>query len=237
MLEILFIAFLLLLFISPKTGLAGILGLWTTLQIHKAYKLRRSQPGDGRALLRLVLALQTINTLLSLALAAALASLVYFIIVENRLLFLFNLIFCFAVALRWFDFTFSLFQKRVAQQYPSLQYPENHGLFAICQGSSRPSGFGIGLAPVFYDAGYLSVTKGRLEFNGALTQQSYLLNDLRRIEKVSSDGFRIVPGKACGPYHAEILKFRLKYQFYPFKSRIERDRLIHQLTNPNEEPS
>ncbi|QPJ65555.1 MAG: hypothetical protein G3M78_09185 [Candidatus Nitrohelix vancouverensis] len=237
MLETLFIAFLLLLFISPKTGLAALLGLWTTFQLHRAYRLGRSQPREGRPLLRLSRSLRTINALLSLALAAALAGMVYFIILENRLLFVFNLMFCFAVALRWFDFTFSLFHKQVARKYPELRLPGESALFAICLAWSRPAGFGVGLSPVFFDAGYLHASKGRLEFNGALTRQSYLLVDLQRIEKLSSDGFRIVLAKPSGPCQTEILKFRLKYQFYPFKSRIERDRMIYQLTNPNEEPA
>jgi len=231
MLELLFIAYILLLFVFPMPALAVLLGLSIAWGLHRKYQLAKLQPPAGRGLLRLNVIASSLNLIASFAVALALAVMVYAVIFNFLYLFAFNFIFCFAVALRWFDFTHKMYRRAVLKLKPSLLPTGEECFFVTIKGLREGCGFGPGLVPICVDAGYLVVDDSRAIFEGVFTRLSFEAATLIRIEKKSSDKIRIVcPGQASGPA-ADAYLIALKDQFYPFKSRFRRDRIVSRLAS------
>ncbi|MFQ5715641.1 MAG: hypothetical protein ACE5GQ_00910, partial [Nitrospinales bacterium] len=90
MLEVFFVAYLLILFIFPLPALCGGAVAVIFFFIHKKYILIKLQPANGKQVVLLSAAASAVNFSASLLLSFALASLVSFFIYDFTYLFIFN---------------------------------------------------------------------------------------------------------------------------------------------------
>ncbi len=231
MLETLFILLVLCFFMIPRATLAFVLGIWTVYCVFRAAQLWSYQPHPGKLLLKIRAVSALFNLLLSAAMAFALSSMVNILILENGYLFIFNLVFCFFISLRWFDYSQAFYQFAVLKFY-NLEVPAvSSSAFVVCEGRKRDYGFGSVYLPIFFDAGFLYIEDNQFIFKGVLGEYCCRSCDLLEIIKRSSDCIRLIPQAGKCPLGSEILDFKFKDQFYPFKSRRDRDRIIDLLTD------
>ncbi|MFQ5671944.1 MAG: hypothetical protein ACE5G9_02540 [Nitrospinales bacterium] len=230
MLEFLFVVYLLILLIFPRFVLWGTLAVMGVFLIYRKYLLLKFQPAGGRKTIFLSAAASAANFLISLFLAFALAYLVNYWIFENTYLFLFNLIFSFAVSLRWFNFTHALYRHLILKQNANVRTSDPRSVFVTCLGFRKGIGWGLGLVPVFMDSGYLRWQDKTIVFDGVFLNHRFNGACASHVEKKSSEKIRIFLKDPIPALHTETLMVILKDQFYPFKSRDTRDRIFQEFS-------
>lgn len=224
MIELAAVLLILLLFAFPMPVLAASLGLFTTWNLYKKYETFRNQPHEGKKNLILGATLFLINFICSIALSITMAFAVYYLIFDSFYLFIFNFLFCSAISLRWFDFTHKLYRLFIFKLKPKGAFTTFH--FAICQGFRE--GEGLGLTPVYTDAGTLSLENNQLIFKGVFREESFNPANISHVEKKSSEKIKI-RSKPNRLKNAEVFLITLKEKFYPFKSREDRDKIFKKL--------
>lgn len=241
MLEALIVIFIFLVFLFPFKSLAILLGAGTTLFFYRGRTLSNNQPKKGKPLIWYSSITTLANFFLSLLVGGCMASLVHFFIISNNYLFLFNFAFCAIISLRWFDYTFKLYQslakglKKNSSVPPSFNTEETDEtlppLFVMCQGMEKKTGFGLGMVPIFIDSGYLYVKENELFFDGVFLQHRFDPKTVSKAEKISSEKIKIETHPRGKPLNAEELLIILRTQFYPFKARHERDKIFEILSS------
>ncbi|UCD11629.1 MAG: hypothetical protein JSU88_00610 [Nitrospinaceae bacterium] len=225
MLEFLFVLYLIFLFIFPMAGLAATLGLATTYKLYGTFQLFSGQPEGGRRLLYIDTLLAAVNFLCSIGLALLLALLVHLLIFPSSILFVFNFIFCAAISVRWFDFTHAAYRRFAMALKPQALAPTNGAAFVVCRGYR--SGGLLGGLPAFLDAGLLHPGKSEMLFDGVFLHQALGPSTVAAAGKKSFEKIRLRLKKPTpGPCPAEALTLTLKENFYPFRSREARNRLL-----------
>jgi len=96
-------------------------------------------------------------------------------------------------------------------------------------GIREGSGFGSGLAPSFVDAGCLRVSHAELIFEGLFSRRVFNGPNISRIEKQSSNKIRVDSNDPSASPSANTCLIALKDQFYPFRSRSSRDKILRAL--------
>lgn len=226
MLEFLLILYILLVFVYPLPMLGLALCLGIAYFPYREYQLLTQQPVEGRRIIWLYSVLQSTNWFLSFLLSLAMASGVHLIFVENRYLFLFNLIFSLAISVRWFNFTHKLFRHFISKWLGSSGGPA--AVFAVCLGFRDNAGVGFG-APAFMDAGHLLSQGSRVTFSGLLFKHEFLPEEISQVERKSSEKIKVAFSAPPSPLRPDTLLIVLKDQFYPFKSRPVRDEVFRAL--------
>jgi len=226
MLEFLFILYILVLFIFPILGVAIALGASTSYFLYRKNLLWKNQPDPGKKIVILEFIIGAANIIISLALGAALAFTVHLLIFENIYLFSFNFIFCSGVSLRWFNFLHRLNRYFISKYlHPDVEAGGNDP-FAILIGLRASTGWGRGMTPVFLDSGTLQWQDQQVRFDGVFTNLVFKKASLISAEKVSAEKIKIIPAPKNRVHQAESYLLALKDQFYPFRSRELRDRLL-----------
>lgn len=227
MLEFLFVLYLIFLFIFPMAALAVALGLVTTHGLYNLYELISNQPEAGRGLLRLHALLSAVNTLSAAGLAVLLALAVHLLIYRSPLLFLFNVAFSFAIAVRWFDFTHVAYRRLAEGQRKRPAPRGSEAAFVVCRGYS-PGGL-LGWRPAFLDAGLLLTEENEMVFDGVFTRRSLSADSIRDARKKSFERLRVTLRPGASGRGEEALTLILKDNFYPFRSRDMRNHLHERL--------
>ncbi len=227
MIELTAVLFILTLFIFPLPALVISLGLFTAWGLYRKYETYNNQPTEGKTILILTASLFLLNFIFSLFTGIALALGVYYLIYENFYLLIFNFIFCFAISLRWFDFTHHLYRLFIFKLKPfkNGDVPRPH--FAVLQ-SFREKGR-LGLNPVCMDAGTLESKKNKLVFRGVFCEKTFSPLNVIQAEKKSAEKIKILT-HATNLQQPHIFIITLKEQFYPFKSRVIRDEIFQNLS-------
>jgi hypothetical protein len=226
MIELTCVLIIILFLVFPLPALVTSLGLLTTWVLYGKYDSFSNQPVEGKKQLTLGIAFFLINIICSIFLGIALSFGVYYFIFDDLYLLLFNFLFCSAVSLRWFDFTYNLYRLFIYKLKPFKTNAFDHTHFVICQGFRERSGFG--LAPVYTDAGTLELKANEILFTGVFREESFTPSDIIHLEKKSSEKIKIMT-KQDGFTNADIFLITLKDQFYPFKSRPARDKIFKRL--------
>ncbi len=226
MLELLFIAYILLIFIFPIPLLSVTLGLGTAWLLYRKVQRLGAQPKDGKKVLALALLFRSINLVLSFFLSLSIAALVHLTIFSFRYLLIFNFIFCLLISARWFDFTHAIFRHYIYKLRPALRNSAPDGessSFVVFQGWRKNAGSSP--APLYMDAGFLKLDDQAIVLEGAWLNQTLQSNQISRVDKISAEKIRIGLRGALPPHYPEAIIIALKEQFYPFKSRQTRNRL------------
>jgi hypothetical protein len=248
MIETLIVAYILLVFSFPLYSLALTLGAGTTWVIYRANLLLNNQPEKGKPIIWFSMKATVINFFLSIIMGGAMASFVYYMIFDNLYLLLFNFSFSSIISLRWFDFSHKNFEHqinklKIASGIPFSNSKEKNTknqdkapLFVQCMGLSKRTGIGGGMIPIFLDSGYLYEEKNGFTFDGVFLSQIFNRDTVLNLEKVSSEKIKIYPNVEKAQLNADAYLIILKYQFYPFKSREPRDRIVETLANSLSSP-
>ncbi len=227
MIELTAVLLIIFIFLFPIPALTLSMGLLTTWILYGKYAFYSNLPPKGKRIHILTLGLFSLNIISSIFLGIALALAVHYLIYENLYLLIFNFLFCFAISLRWFDFTHNLYRQFIYKLKPikTEGLPQPH--FVVCQGFREKDGFG--LAPVYIDAGILELENNKVIFSGALGEQIFSPSNIIQIEKKSSEKIKIFihANKYQQPH---IFLITLTEQFYPFKSRVTRDKIFKSLS-------
>jgi len=234
MIEFLFVLCILMLFIFPVPTLSAALGVVTCYFLFRKYHLFKYQPKIGRKLLGVYWVFGFQNLALSLGLAVLLSLIVYSLIFNNYFLFVFNFFLCFLISLRWFDYSYNLFRSSVTRPSEDKTISSDSTPFAMVFGMRPHSGLGLGLAPIFFDAGPIRVGESSVRFEGTFFQETFRPGQFIDIKKVSSEKIRILALPENKQFHATEYWLVLREQFYPFRSRPMRDR-IFQILSPQTE--
>jgi hypothetical protein len=221
MIELAIIILILAFFVSPIYTSAGSLGLYTTWFLYKGYESFKNQPLKGKRVLSAIRTSFLINFIASLILGAQLAWVIYFFIYDLFHLFIFNFIFCFLISLRWFDFSYRYFQELIIGRFTNKTTTDT--FFVICRGFKENSSFGM--SPVLTDAGFLKLENNHAVFEGTFFTKTFRSGNIMHIEKKSSEKIKIYthPTSTNQPH---IFLVSLREQFYPFRSRVDRDKLF-----------
>jgi len=226
MIELAILILIIGFFIFPLYTSAGCLGLFTTCFLYKSYESFKNQPLEGRKVLSAIRTSFLINFLASLILGAQLAWLIYFFIYDLFHLFIFNFIFCFLISIRWFDFSYRYFQQLIIGIYKEKTNTDT--FFVVCKGFNKESS--LGMSPAFTDAGFLKLEYDRAVFEGVFFNKTFRSENILRIEKKSFEKIKIYTHPANSK-HTCIFLISLREQFYPFRSRADRDTLLKFLTS------
>lgn len=230
MLEIGITLIILLFFIFPIPGVVVCLGAWTCYLIYGKLLLLNRQPYRWKKIVWIYFLNGAADTILSLAIAFMLAFLVYFLIFDSMRLFIFNLIFCFLVSIRWFDFTHVIYRHLVLKLQPlSLPAPKN-SVFCMLMGQRSGTGIGIGMKAVSLDSGYIYWDRHQLIFDGIMARKVFSQKSVLTVEKISSEKIKIVPVRHNLNEKAEAWIIIIRQQFYPFKTRELRDQWFQRLS-------
>lgn len=231
MIEFLFVLYILMMFIFPLPVFSATLGAATCYLIFRKHYLWKHQPRRGRKLLMAYWTGSFLNFALSLVLAVAMALAVYYLIFKNYFLFVFNFLFCFAISYRWFDYAHLMFRVCV-HKLKQLSGPVRAtGTLVLLIGSRPHSGLGLGMMPSFLDAGWLTLEKNRVVFDGLLIQETWTPAHFAEVEAVSSEKIRLTPQPDRRHGRAGAYTLIVRDQFYPFRCRSQRDRIV-QVLNP-----
>lgn len=222
MIELASVLFIILLFIFPLPALATSLGLFTAWNLYRKWESFNIQPMEGKKCLALGMALFLVNFICSILLATVLAFVVYSSIYENFYLLIFNFIFCFAISLRWFDFTYNIYRIFINKLNPYINKASAN--FVVCQGFRERDHGGFGLAPVYTDAGAIEIEEHKISFKGVFSEENITTANILHAEKRSSDKIKVLL-RPRNLYSASVLLITLKERFYPFKSRSSRDNI------------
>jgi hypothetical protein len=230
MLEIGITLLILLFFIFPIPGAAVCLGAWTCYLIYGKLLLLIRQPNRWKKIVWIHFLTGTADTILSFVIAFMIALTVYFLIFDSTRLFIFNLIFCFLISFRWFDFTHVIYRRLILKLQPlSLPVPKD-SIFCMLIGQRSGTGLGIGMKSVSLDSGHTYWDGHQLVFDGLLARKVFSRNSILTVEKVSSEKIKIVPARKKLNEKAEAWIIVLRQQFYPFKTRELRDQWFQQLS-------
>ena len=224
MIELTAVLIIILLFVFPLPALAVSLGLFTTWSLYGKYE--SNQPAEGKKNLILSMVLFLINIFCSIILGVTLALGVYYFIYDNFYLLIFNFVFCSAISLRWFDFTYNLYRHFIFKLKPTDTSAQSH--FVVCQGFREGEHGGFGLIPVYTDAGTLELENNKIVFKGVFREETFSPSNIIHVEKKSSEKIKIL-SKQNKLTNADRFLITLKDQFYPFKSRPDRDKIFKQL--------
>ena len=226
MIELTAVLIIILLFVFPLPALAVSLGLFTTWSLYGKYESFNNQPAEGKKNLILSMVLFLINTFCSIILGVTLALGVYYFIYDNFYLLIFNFVFCSAISLRWFDFTYNLYRHFIFKLKPTDTSAQSH--FVVCQGFREREHGGFGLIPVYTDAGTLELENNKIVFKGVFREETFSPSNIIHVEKKSSEKIKIL-SKQNKLTSADRFLITLKDQFYPFKSRPDRDKIFKQM--------
>ncbi len=230
MLEIGITLLILLFFIFPIPGLAVCLGAWTCYLIYGKLLLLNRQPPQWKKIVWIHFLTGAADTILSFVMAFMLALTVYFLIFDGLHLFIFNLIFCFLISFRWFDFTHGIYRRLVLKLQPlSLPAPKN-SVFCMLIGQRSGTGLGIGMKAVSLDSGYTYWDGPQLIFDGVMARKAFSRKTVLTVETISSEKIKIVPARQNSNEKAEAWIIVIRQQFYPFKTRELRDQWFQQLS-------
>ena len=125
MLEFLLIVFIILLFIFPVLALAVLLRLLTTAVLYRKLYLFGHQLTEGKNILVPNGITQCGNFITSIVMTILSSGVVFILIINNILLFAFNMVFCAFVSLRWFDYTHNMHRDAIRKMNPKLPEPSN----------------------------------------------------------------------------------------------------------------
>lgn len=226
MIELTAVLIIILLFVFPLPALAVSLGLFTTWSLYRKYESFNNQPAEGKKNLILSMVLFLINIFCSIILGVTLALGVYYFIYDNFYLLIFNFVFCSAISLRWFDFTYNLYRHFIFKLKPTDTSAQSH--FVVCQGFREREHGGFGLIPVYTDAGTLELENNKIVFKGVFREETFSPSNIIHVEKKSSEKIKIL-SKQNKLTNADRFLITLKDQFYPFKSRPDRDKIFKQM--------
>ena len=226
MIELTTVLIIILLFVFPLPALAVSLGLFTTWSLYGKYESFNNQPAEGKKNLILSMVLFLINIFCSIILGVTLALGVYYFIYDNFYLLIFNFVFCSAISLRWFDFTYNLYRHFIFKLKPTDTSAQSH--FVVCQGFREREHGGFGLIPVYTDAGTLELENNKIVFKGVFREETFSPSNIIHVEKKSSEKIKIL-SKQNKLTNADRFLITLKDQFYPFKSRPDRDKIFKQM--------
>ena len=226
MIELTAVLIIILLFVFPLPALAVSLGLFTTWSLYGKYESFNNQPAEGKKNLILSMVLFLINIFCSIILGVTLALGVYYFIYNNFYLLIFNFVFCSAISLRWFDFTYNLYRHFIFKLKPTDTFAQSH--FVVCQGFREGEHGGFGLIPVYTDAGTLELENNKIVFKGVFREETFSPSNIIHVEKKSSEKIKIL-SKQNKLTNADRFLITLKDQFYPFKSRPDRDKIFKQM--------
>ena len=226
MIELTAVLIIILLFVFPLPALAVSLGLFTTWSLYGKYESFNNQPAEGKKNLILSMVLFLINIFCSIILGVTLALGVYYFIYDNFYLLIFNFVFCSAISLRWFDFTYNLYRHFIFKLKPTDTSAQSH--FVVCQGFREREHGGFGLIPVYTDAGTLELENNKIVFKGVFREEPFSPSNIIHVEKKSSEKIKIL-SKQNKLTNADRFLITLKDQFYPFKSRPDRDKIFKQM--------
>ena len=226
MIELTAVLIIILLFVFPLPALAVSLGLFTTWSLYGKYESFNNQPAEGKKNLILSMVLFLINIFCSIILGVTLALGVYYFIYDNFYLLIFNFVFCSAISLRWFDFTYNLYRHFIFKLKPIDTSAQSH--FVVCQGFREREHGGFGLIPVYTDAGTLELENNKIVFKGVFREETFSPSKIIHVEKKSSEKIKIL-SKQNKLTNADRFLITLKDQFYPFKSRPDRDKIFKQM--------
>jgi hypothetical protein len=221
MIELAILILILALFVIPLYTSAGCLGLYSTWFLYKSYESFKNQPLEGRKVLSAIRISFLINFIASLILGAQLAWLIYFFIYDLLHLFIFNFIFCFLISIRWFDFSYRYFQELIIGRFEKKTSAII--FFITCKAFKENTSFGVSLS--FTDAGFLKIENNHAVFEGVFFTKTFRLKNILRIEKKSSEKIKIYT-RVDDTKQPHIFLISLREQFYPFRSRVDRDRLF-----------
>ena len=230
MLEIGITFLILLFFIFPIPGLAVCLGVWTCHLIYGKFLLLNRQPSRWKKIVWIHFLTGTADTILSFVMALLLALTVYFLIFDGLRLFIFNLIFCFLISFRWFDFTHIIYRKLVLRLQPLSLPPPKNSVFCMLIGQRSGTGIGIGMKAVSLDSGYTYWDGHQLVFDGIMARKIFSRKSVLTAEKISSEKIKVVPAQRDSNEKAEAWIIIIRQQFYPFKTRKLRDQWFQQLS-------
>ena len=226
MIELTTVLIIILLFVFPLPALAVSLGLFTTWSLYGKYESFNNQPAEGKKNLILSMVLFLINIFCSIILGVTLALGVYYFIYDNFYLLIFNFVFCSAISLRWFDFTYNLYRHFIFKLKPTDTSAQSH--FVVCQGFREREHGGFGLIPVYTDAGTLELENNKIVFKGVFREETFSPSKIIHVEKKSSEKIKIL-SKQNKLTNADRFLITLKDQFYPFKSHPDRDKIFKQM--------
>lgn len=232
MIELALVFFILAGFVFPVPMSAGCLGLYTTWFLFRSYESFKNQPLKGKKILSATQFVFFLNFLASIALSALLASLVYIFIFDFFYLFLFNFIFCFLISIRWFDFSFKLLQK-VALANLEIN-TDKKGFFVVCKGFKSESNLSV--SPVFTDAGFMTLGENQVTFKGTFINKIFNFKNISNIEKTSLENLKISTNPSSNN-EPHFFLISLKEQFYPFRSRENRDKIYKFISSSLKNPS
>lgn len=230
MLEIGITLLILLLFIFPLPGLAVCLGAWTCYLIYGKLHLLNRQPPQWKKIVWVYFLTRAADIILSFVMAFMLALTVYFLIFDGLRLFIFNLIFCFLISFRWFDFTHVIYRHLALKLQPlSLPAPKD-SVFCMLVGQRSGTGIGIGMKGILLDSGYTYWDGHQLIFDGIINRKIFSRTNVLTVEKISSEKIKIIPTRQNSNEEAEAWTLVMRQQFYPFKTRELRDQWFHRLS-------
>lgn len=229
MLEVIFVAYLLALFIVPLPVLGGTLFFSAGWFFYKKYFLFKNQPLEGKIVCYLTAASAVLNVALSFLLSIAISKTIDFLLFEFVYLYYFNLVFAFSVSVRWFDFSHSIYKHYIDKALSNFNAEEKKAYFVSISGYRKgaPFGFGAGLLQTFVDSGYLIIDEHEIQFTGVFIKEKIKLPANYEPEKLSSEKIAIAVPNLFQNFRAEKIILAMKEQFYPFKSRDDRN-FIHQ---------
>lgn len=226
MVEILLTLYILFAFIFPLPVLAVSVMVCGAYWAHRIHLLYRFQPGESKKIFWLLLSSSMANFILSLFLGVGLALMVRILFLDNSFLFVFNLIFCSLISLRWFNFTHRIFRyfilKFKEDRFPETQ--DEDSVFVLLFGLRQGTGINRGMMPVFADAGFMKLKDGAIQFNGIFSQQVFASGSDFRAEKKSAEKIIIYFTGKRRLSHLDGFQIVLRDQFYPFRSRQLRDK-------------
>jgi hypothetical protein len=229
MLEVIFVAYLLALFIVPLPVLGGTSFFSAGWFFYKKYYLFKNQPVGGKIVCYLTGASGVINVGLSFLLSIAISKTIDFLLFKFVYLYYFNLIFAFSVSARWFDFSHSIYKYYIDRALSNFNKEGKKTYFVSISGYRKgaPFGFGAGLLQTFVDSGYLIIDEHEIQFTGVFIKGKIKLPANYEPRKLSSEKIEIAFPNLFPNFQAEKVIIAMKEQFYPFKSREDRN-FIHQ---------
>ncbi len=229
MLEVFFVAYLLALFIVPLPILAGTLFFSIGWSFYKKYYLFKNQPAEGKTVCYLAGASGILNVGLSFLLAIAISKTINFLLFNFIYLYYFNLVFAFSVSARWFDFCHSTYKYYIDKVLTTPKTKGERAYFVSIAGyrMGAPFGFGADLLPTFIDSGYLTIDENGIRFAGTFIKEEIKLPANYEPKKLSSEKIEISVPNLLQSFRSEKVIIAIKGQFYPFRSREDRD-FIHQ---------
>ena len=230
MLEIGITLVILLFFIFPIPGLAVCLGAWTCYLIYSKLLLLNRQPDRWKKIIWIHFLTRTIDIILSLAIAFMIALTVYFLIFDSLRLFIFNIIFCSLISIRWFDFTHVMYRHLILKLQPISVPAAKESVFCMLIGQRSGTGIGVGMKSIFLDSGYTYWDGHQLIFDGIMARKVFSRDSILTVEKVSSEKIKIVPTRQNSSETTDAWVIVIRQQFYPFKTRELRDQWFQQLS-------